>query len=699
MRKRTPLAVVLAVAMTVTIIPVAFAATPQEDFTIEVLSSRPDVVSGGDARIAVGVPEAVAAGEVSVTLNNVDVTDQLSETDDGLEGVVSGLQEGRNVIRVASTERPATANTAQVLLTNHPISGPMFSGPHQEPFICETEAAGLGAALDEDCFAETKVELRYVNTSGTLVPYPTTGTPDDVAETTTTLGTTVDFVVRVETGVINRAVYQTAVLFDPTAPETDSDVATAGWNGRLVYSYGGGCNAGYHQGQGNGGVLDLTMLGLGYGTASSSLNVLDNNCNHVLSAETTSMVKEHFIETYGSVEHTIGWGGSGGAISQHMIGQAYPGLLDGIIPTLSYPDPTTILPGIADCRLINNYITSGGGSTLDDDDLRAIVGHANYDNCLSWTFSFSNRIVADEGCPSALPVALRYDPVTNPDGARCTVTDHVVNLLGINPETGVAYTLFDNVGVQYGLDALNSGQITVDEFLELNRDLGGYDTDGHFAPDRTAAHKTGLRRAYETGLVQAGAGGLSTMPIIDLRPYLDPVADIHVRFHSFSTRERLIAANGEAGNQVIQVAGDFGTWAAQAGQSLLLMDEWLTNIESSTAERTYEEVVAAKPAALVDGCWDQGGQFVAEPATYDGPGTCNTLYPSFGDPRTAAGGPVISDIVKCQTTRPLQSDYAVEFTPDQWAELESIFSSGVCDWDAVGVGQSLFKVTWPDFGS
>ena len=57
-------------------------------------------------------------------------------------------------------------------------------------------------------------------------------------------------------------------------------------------------------------------------------------------------------------------------------------------------------------------------------------------------------------------MALRYDPVTNPRGARGTVYDAARNVYGINPVTGFALRPFDNVGVQYGLEALNRAQIS-----------------------------------------------------------------------------------------------------------------------------------------------------------------------------------------------------------------------------------------------
>ena len=72
-------------------------------------------------------------------------------------------------------------------------------------------------------------------------------------------------------------------------------------------------------------MLTDLFLSRGYAVASSSLNVYDNNCSEVISAEVALMVKEHFIETYGAPRYTIGWGGSGGAIQQHLIAQQLPG--------------------------------------------------------------------------------------------------------------------------------------------------------------------------------------------------------------------------------------------------------------------------------------------------------------------------------------------------------------------------------------
>lgn len=667
-------------------------AGPKAKATIDVLSSRPEYVSGGDARVAVEIDKNVQLERVHIYAGDADVTDSF-ELDAGsrtFEGVVADLPEGTTELRAIRRAGRSMKGLATLEVTNYPVQGPMFSGPHQQPFYCQTEVAGLGPALDADCSAPTKVELLYRSTSGGFQPLPDGPLPADLAQTTSTNGTTVDYIVRLETGVINRAVYQTAVLYDPAVDDTDSVAATPGWNRRLVYSYGGGCNVGHRQGTGNGGVLSDLHLSQGYATASSSLNVLDNNCNDVTSAETTSMVKEQFIETYGVDDYTIGWGGSGGAISQHMIGDNFPGLLDGIIPTLSYPDYGSN-SGVADCRAMGLYAGFfGTGTGLTNAQITAITGQFGWNNCIAWWFGFSNRIVANEGCPSIIPVAERWS-LANPTGVRCTISDHIVNLVGTDPATGYAYTTFDNTGMQYGLQALNDGVISVDEFLDFNEGIGGFDENGQRIAERSVASEQGLINSYAGGRVVNGGGGLATMPIIDTRPYNDQIGDIHVRFHSFSIRERLEAANGRSDNQVIQVWDNFGAAAVQA---LAQMDEWLANIDKDWDERTIDDVVAAKPADVVDGC-EVDGVFYAETATWpENSGTCGTEFPTHGDPRTAAGQSAALDILKCQLQPTDAALYVPAFDSAQWDRLNTIFPEGVCDYTQAGVGQVPLAGTW-----
>jgi hypothetical protein len=59
-----------------------------------------------------------------------------------------------------------------------------------------------------------------------------------------------------------------------------------------------------------------------------------------------------------------------------------------------------------------------------------------------------------------------------------------------------------------------------------------------------------------------------------------------------------------------------------------------------------------------------------------------------------AGADVAADIIKCRTKPLRQSDYAVGFTPAQWARLKTVFPSGVCDWSKLGYEQQEPLGTW-----
>ena len=162
-------------------------------------------------------------------------------------------------------------------------------------------------------------------------------------------------------------------------------------------------------------MLDDEFLSQGYAVASSTLNVLDNNCSTIISAEAAMMVKEHFIDTYGPVQFTIGWGGSGGAIQQYEIADSYPGILDGIIPSISFPDPITTGAPVTDCRLLDSFF-AGPGSTFSTAEKTAIAGYNDYTTCQSWDLTFANRATATGSCNSAIPLADQWNAVTNPNG-------------------------------------------------------------------------------------------------------------------------------------------------------------------------------------------------------------------------------------------------------------------------------------------
>ena len=415
----------------------------------------------------VDVGKDINPADVQITSDGQDVTSSFHlQSDRSLLGLVTGLAIGRN--RLVASAGTRFASSLDVV--DHSINGPVFSGKQQLPFLCQTTSFGLAPSSPPDCFSPTVVSYEYKNTAGAFAPLadPTT-IPADAA-TATVNGQSVPYIVRIETGVIDRAVYQIAALFDGQAPSPfEPDTS---WNGKLIYTFGGGCNSGYHQGTSTGGVLDDQFLSLGYAVASSTLNVLDNNCSTIISAEAAMMVKEHFIDTYGPVRFTIGWGGSGGAIQQYEIADSYPGILDGIIPSISFPDPMTTAGPVTDCRLLDSFFAGANGSSFTIAQKNAIAGYNDYTTCVSWDNTFANRSTATGSCdPAIIPPAEQWSPA-DPDGIICSSNEQIVNQLGVDPATGFPNSPLDNVGVQYGLAALDSGAITPAQFATLDANVG-----------------------------------------------------------------------------------------------------------------------------------------------------------------------------------------------------------------------------------
>ena len=694
---------------------------------LQVASSRAHLITGGDALVRVTFPADVDPTGLEVLVNGIDVTASFrpAAIDGELVGLLTGLREGSNEIEA---RLPGGAR-AWNALTNYPITGPIISGPHEAPFLCQTEEFELvtgeilGAPLDEDCSITTRVDYVYLSAvDGDFKAYPPKsggGTPADEVATTTTLdGATVPFVVRVQTGTVNRAIYQSALLHDPTTAAPDPWTRSAGWNGKLVYTHGGGCRAGwFRQGAGAGQVLDEGLLAMGFAVTSASFNVFGNNCNDLLASETHIMVKERFVESYGEPIYTIGTGGSGGSYQSHQTADNYLGVFDGIIVSSSFPDvASATIFTLADARLLHHYFTSVAPNDFTREQQRLVSGFGSWGSIANLSQGAA-RIDAtfdaaapdeEQGAEVGMPEleALRYG-TTNPDGARATVYDHTVNVYGTDPSTGFAGRPLDNHGVQYGLAALNSGHITTRQFLALNRDIGGFDADLNHVPARHRADPTAARRAADTGRILFGGAGLASTPIIDYRSYTDQVerGDIHMIVHQFTTRARLERANGHADNHVMAVGGQWGFTPERPDLGALFrhMDTWLMNIEAGDGAGTSraDRVVAAKPADLVDNCWDTRGAErlnVREPLSADGEGTCADMYPVYPTPRTVAGAPLTNDVVTCRLKPLDRADYQVVFTDAEWSQLLATFPDGACDWTQPDAYAEGYQGTWRSFG-
>jgi hypothetical protein len=401
------------------------------------------------------------------------------------------------------------------------------------------------------------------------------------------------------------------------------------------------------------------------------------------------MLKERIVERYGENRYTFGNGSSGGSIGQHVVANSYPGLLQGLTVGLAFPDSWTTGTETQDCRMLLHYWDTLG-TTWTEAEKVAVTGHIASNVCSSWANSYAAGHNPRDGC--GVPANEHYDPATNPTGCRGTKQDFEEPVWGKRPQSlwtapetaygGFAKWVYDNVGVQYGLRAVESGQITVEQFVDLNEKVGGMDIDWDFVPNRRAADPGAVRIAHRTGRVNDGAQ-LDQVAVIDTRSTNNN--DIHSAYHSWALKARLVASNGHADNHVIF------TSKPAAVNTFDLMDQWLAAVEADTSSDSIEvKLVRNKPADAVDTCWDATGTKITDVSQ------CRTLYPIFGSPRIAAGGPFTHDSMKCRLKPLGRADYSVAFTDAQWARLQSAFPTGVCDWSVPAV-DGVSSVSWLTF--
>jgi hypothetical protein len=828
---------------------------------LSVISPLPNVVSGGTALVRVD-----ASAAPSVTLNNKDVSASFKadpyKTNSYL-GVVTGLVQGDNTL-VAS----AGFLTNTVVVKNYPKTGPIISGPWIKPFKCTTHEYNY---LPDSNANLTNTELSgsngcdigapqinyvYLTTGNTYKTLPNANIlsstyPADISTTTipATSGGAEKFIALLETGTINRSIYQLAVPYDPIKYGAGSGVTSSttsypnplsptkvapGWNRKLIYGFGGGCQQGYYT-QGNdtnlsvlrsnlpGASFPQLYLSQGFASASSTLNTQGNNCNDVLSAETAAMTKEQFVKSYGVPIYTMGAGSSGGSTQQISIGENYPGVLDGITSLLTFADFGSQFQALMDSRLIDIYVNVNNPKnnasaatpvTWTKAQINAVTGMFNTDlwqvlsdrpgglNSYLYGQTITNQVIdpvyAYPGMPVTSTSANRLDPAQtspiycnkktynvltgcvavnaqvssntptvavspppgapiypkptkpdalaqfdaalNPIGVRTNMIDANVNILGKRASDGYAQRYLDNVGVQYGLNALLSGQISADQFIDLNQNIGGVDINFQYQKQRTVADAGALARVYSTGRAGRGSGGLSSMPIITRIGYNDITTNVstasgrsgtvtHAKYWTFSLRERLLKANGAADNQVIHASMNSPNGTFATDTIIGAMDKWLSAMASDTKSynTAYQKVVANKPADVTDACWDsnlnkivekvslftgQCAQFATFGITYTpsvnggNPTVTGTSFSGgqgYQNPLMAAGGPLTADILKCQLKPINAADYVDSsgkqlLSAAQLTQLQSIFSTGVCDWSKPGVGQVASSVINASFG-
>ena len=340
---------------------------------IDVVSNRADLISAGDALVAI---DGADPSTIRVTEDGRDVTGAFAVRPNGrFEGLVTGLDVGPNEL-VAT----AGADTARITVANHPNGGPVFSGPQVQPWVC------TNGSSDPQCNQPATYRYEYKSsTDGQLHDYDPESPPGDVATTTTQTGETVPFIVRIETGYQDRDQYQIATLFQPGEP-WEPWAPQPQFNHKLLITHGASCGIDRQSGSAPSVTGDTvigdspsTALGLGFAVMSTALNNAGHNCNIVTQAESMVMAKERLVEQYGEIRYTIGTGCSGGSLTQQQVANAYPGVYQGILPACSFPDAWSTGQQLAAYNLIRRYIEDPSkwapGVVWDPLSIAAVEGH------------------------------------------------------------------------------------------------------------------------------------------------------------------------------------------------------------------------------------------------------------------------------------------------------------------------------------
>ena len=756
----------------------------QPELDLTSLSSAPDQVSGDTVLIGLEGKRTTVSAErnnLEFWLNDAKISPLVREGRNGPEILVAGLLEGENRLELHHVDYGPLSD---LTLKAYPVTGPIFSGPHQYPFVCSVteelgkqplvdtegdtgfpvlDAGGNQIGLSKDCSIEPYVEFVYRTTEGDWAALPgDSSRPEDLASTELSDGSVVDFIVRQERGTINRFIYSFATLAQ--LGDGPDETSAANWNGRLLFHFQGGVAIGHAQGSvSDSRALQPETLGKGYAVIYSTGTKTDTHYNLQVGGETALMVKEHFIKRFGVPEYTVAIGGSGGGIQQYVYSQNHPGLLDAGVPQYSYPDMVTQVIHVGDCELLEYYMDA----TDRNNDKWKTTSNRSWLVGMNATSAYSDPLAPAKtmlgfstapGMTECIPAWRGLAPlVMNPffggadnqelmqpegvmNAVQWTHYDDLRNIYGVD-DNGNPRTLYDNVGVQYGLEALRDGNINRDEFLHLNAQIGGWkqpsemvqegfpftgsfedvqadprkfdpwsarnmnlSPDGIQPAPRTEGDLKAIQAAYESGMV---FDGQLNMPVIGWRHYLEEVLDMHNSHQSFSVRQRIINKMGNADNQVIwftdtRPTGISGsdepepleksnpTWAA-----LDVLHEWLMNIRANPDQSIADN----KPSSAVDTCYATYGAVIAAGDDVwngildDQPdGACTEKFETYTTSRMVAGGPIEGSVFKCSlkpVARALEDGtYAsVSFTADDEARLDEIFPNGVCDYNRPDQGR------------
>lgn len=640
---------------------------------------------------------------------------------------------------------------------------PLFAGENQYPFVCDTQQSDLGQPLvdnqarlgikvyepssdqprkddvigySKDC--SLKTQIQYYIKDETQTGFIQVNDLSAVSQAKQ--------IIRIETGTINRFIYVLALPVN----KQDRPVAfnDSKWNQKLIYRFKGGVGVGRKQGHVNINRLLYEhegQLEQGYAVAFSTGTQTSNHYNIWLSEDTALRVKKQFSSRYGEPLYTIGIGGSGGAIQQYLLAQNHPGIIDAAIPLYSYPDMVTQVNYALDCELLEYYFDETSNDPLWKDwPSRVMVQGSNAINgfknkygrlqgiAAMFNGNFSKMPTGASECTNGWrgPAHLINNPKFFSDYHEIAPSlmakvdwshwGDLYNIYGTD-EHGLGKRFWENDGVQYGLQALKEGELSVAAFIELNRNVGGWkqtkDMQNEFfwhisgddsfkrlslwsqqnmthdgnkvLASRTQGDAQAAMAAYQAGLVFLG---FANLPIIDLRHYLDHKLDMHHSMASFTSRQRINYAMGDSRHQLIWMMERDDTLSKREAirnlpinDALRVLDQWIFNIRANP----NQSVADNRPDVARDRCYDKDHNIIDDgDTTWDGQwnqkqsGVCQSRFPHFTHSRMVAGESIYSDTLMCEKMPVRQAiEFGVYGELDMWeylSQLEGIFPNGVC---------------------
>lgn len=659
-------------------------------------------------------------------------------------------------------QRPAEVYAFPIPWGESGPSDPLFAGPKQYPFLCQTIESELGQpnidnhqrygvpvfaeganqqrtdqiiGYSQDCQLPTRLHY-FVRKPLVAGKKPKFERHDDLMPP---LAIEPELLVRVESGTINRFVY---VLMIPTTRNDSRDNPDMSrWNGKAVYHFKGAVGIGFQQGQARFQRLlrDMnTALEQGFAVLYSTGTETDFHYNAWLQEDTALRVKRQFSSRYGTPEYTIGFGDSGGGLQQYLMAQNHPGLIDGGVAIIAYPDMITQVTYGLDCELLEYYFDH----LAPDKAFWQDPEHRSWIEGLSFTRETQTNEI-DE-----IYALTRYLNLSKPPerqgGTECNRNWRGISANANNPHFSTHYYRYSdavnqgnfwnhwqdnrdfygtdgegrgqvpssNVGVQYGLNAWKNGRISAEQFLDINQKVGSWKAQPEMQQERLwlASNDTNLLRfspygqhnmthqgermdyaprlqgslsasqgAWRSGNVYQGHIGI---PIIDVRPYQDHKPDMHHSWSAVSTRTRILKQQGDNRYQTIWMSDSRYRARWDAFQAMV---QWLDDKAARKLEDTHI------PDYAQDRCLDHTGAVMHQGDTvwngdwnHQPAGACTQAMPFFQSSRQVAGEDAAADHLLCQL---ISVDQAIDsgiYAPlDVTSHKEALlktFPDGVCDY-------------------